>query len=94
MGHIHAGGGAMGSMGGPVPPGARGALATGWLAAFGTSGYEDEPPLLEELGINFAHIKMKVGGIEILIPIYFYRKRLLRESQELDLFRKGGKKKN
>lgn len=51
----------MGSMG-PVLPGARGPLATGWLAAFGTSGYEDELPLLEELGINFGHIKVKVGG--------------------------------
>jgi len=35
-------------------------LSTGWLAAFGTGGYDDEPPLLEELGINFGHIKMKV----------------------------------
>jgi hypothetical protein len=42
----------------------------GWLAAFGTSGYPDgnqhanmltpEPPLLEELGVNFGHIKSKV----------------------------------
>ena len=35
-------------------------LKGGWLAAFGTGGYDDEPPLLEELGINFMHIKMKV----------------------------------
>jgi hypothetical protein len=43
----------------------------GWLAAFGTAGYPDgkpfldflltiEPPLLEELGVNFGHIKTKV----------------------------------
>lgn len=38
----------------------RGGLTMGWLAAFGTSGYEDEPPLLEELGVNFGHIKTKV----------------------------------
>lgn len=38
-----------------------GGLRTGWLAAFGTEGYEGEPPLLEELGVNFGHIKMKVG---------------------------------
>lgn len=38
----------------------EGGLTPGWLAAFGTGGYEDEPPLLEELGINFGHIKMKV----------------------------------
>jgi hypothetical protein len=42
----------------------------GWLAAFGTSSYPDgilfqgfmltaEPPLLEELGVNFEHIKSK-----------------------------------
>ncbi len=38
----------------------QGGLRTGWLAAFGTEGYEGEPPLLEELGVNFAHIRMKV----------------------------------
>lgn len=36
-------------------------LRTGWLAAFGTEGYEGEPPLLEELGVNFGHIQMKVS---------------------------------
>ena len=41
--------------------GEQGGLRTGWLAAFGTEGYEGEPPLLEELGVNFGHIKMKVG---------------------------------
>jgi protein YIPF5/7 len=39
----------------------QGGLRTGWLAAFGTEGYEGEPPLLEELGVNFGHIQMKVG---------------------------------
>lgn len=34
-------------------------LSTGFLAAFGTSGYPGEPPLLEELGFNFTHIKQK-----------------------------------
>lgn len=29
-------------------------------AAFGTGGFADEPPLLEELGLNFGHIKTKV----------------------------------
>src|SRR6186713_1363938 len=32
--------------------GEQGGLRTGWLAAFGTEGYESEPPLLEELGVN------------------------------------------
>ncbi|SLM40554.1 hypothetical protein LPUS_11378 [Lasallia pustulata] len=39
--------------------GEQGGLRTGWLAAFGTEGYEGEPALLEELGVNFAHIKVK-----------------------------------
>jgi len=42
--------------------GEQGGLRTGWLAAFGTEGYEGEPPLLEELGVNFGHIKTKVGS--------------------------------
>jgi len=33
--------------------------STGWLSAFGTGGFEGEPPLLEELGINFPHIRAK-----------------------------------
>ena len=42
-------------------------LKTGWLAAFGTEGYEHEPPLLEELGVNFGHIKSKVRcGLPLL----------------------------
>jgi hypothetical protein len=42
--------------------GEQGGLRTGWLAAFGTEGYDGEPPLLEELGVNFSHIKLKVCG--------------------------------
>lgn len=42
--------------------GEQGGLRTGWLAAFGTEGYEGEPPLLEELGVNFEHIRTKVGS--------------------------------
>ena len=41
--------------------GEQGGLRTGWLAAFGTEGYEGEPALMEELGVNFAHIKGKVS---------------------------------
>jgi hypothetical protein len=37
-----------------------GGLRTGWLAAFGTEGYDGEPGLMEELGVNFGHIKTKV----------------------------------
>jgi hypothetical protein len=41
--------------------GEQGGLRTGWLAAFGTEGYDGEPGLLEELGVNFGHIRTKVG---------------------------------
>ena len=51
-------GGQSGDVGGRM--GEQGGLRTGWLAAFGTEGYESEPPLLEELGVNFGHIKVKV----------------------------------
>lgn len=44
----------------------QGGLRTGWLAAFGTEGYDGEPPLLEELGVNFSHIQMKVILIIVL----------------------------
>ncbi|KAI9732645.1 MAG: hypothetical protein M1834_003982 [Cirrosporium novae-zelandiae] len=47
--------------------GEQGGLRTGWLAAFGTEGYEGEPPLLEELGINFQHIRGKT--LAVLNPL-------------------------
>ena len=40
--------------------GEAGGLRTGWVAAFSTEGYDGEPPLLEELGVNFGHIQSKV----------------------------------
>ncbi|KAI9756926.1 MAG: hypothetical protein M1815_002492 [Lichina confinis] len=43
--------------------GDQGGLRTGWLAAFGTEGYDGEPPLLEELGVNFGHIKFKTLAV-------------------------------
>jgi hypothetical protein len=46
--------------------GEQGGLRTGWLAAFGTEGYDGEPPLLEELGVNFGHIKGKVSRQQFL----------------------------
>jgi hypothetical protein len=51
------GGGVSGRMG------EQGGLRTGWLAAFGTEGYEGEPPLLEELGVNFRHIQAKASFV-------------------------------
>lgn len=44
-----------------------GGLTPGILAAFGTSGYPNEPPLLEEIGINFLHIKTKT--LAVLNPL-------------------------
>ena len=38
-------------------------LTPGLFAAFGTSGYSGEPPLLEELGINFQHMKDKTLAV-------------------------------
>lgn len=50
--------------------GEQGGLRTGWLAAFGTEGYEGEPPLLEELGVNFGHIKGKVSKHISITPMH------------------------
>lgn len=50
--------------------GEQGGLRTGWLAAFGTEGYDGEPPLLEELGVNFEHIKSKVSHTTETQTIY------------------------
>jgi len=38
-----------------------------WWSAFGTGGFEGEPPLLEELGINFSHIRAK--SLAVLNPL-------------------------
>lgn len=35
----------------------------GWLSAFTAASYEGEPPLLEELGVNFNHIKVKTWTV-------------------------------
>jgi hypothetical protein len=47
--------------------GEQGGLRTGWLAAFGTEGYDGEPPLLEDLGVNFGHIQSKT--LAVLNPL-------------------------
>jgi len=61
-GHVTAGGvGGSTSFGGSIQPSA------GWLSAFGTGGFEGEPPLLEELGINFSHIRAK--SMTVLNPL-------------------------
>ncbi|KAI4604051.1 hypothetical protein LQW54_010566 [Pestalotiopsis sp. IQ-011] len=58
-----------GGFGGQAAPGVsgrmgeQGGLRTGWIAAFSTEGYDTEPPLLEELGINFDHIQRKTFAV-------------------------------
>lgn len=49
--------------------GEQGGLRTGWLAAFSTEGYDGEPPLLEELGVNWTHIQMKVSSESHALPV-------------------------
>lgn len=44
-----------------------GELTPGVISAFGISGYPGEPPLLQELGINFDHIKVKT--LTVLNPL-------------------------
>lgn len=44
-----------------------GELPSGIIAAFGVTGYPGEPPLLQELGINFEHIKSKT--LTVLNPV-------------------------
>lgn len=48
-----------------IDPGSMGQMATGTYSGvggdgYGESGFEDEPPLLQELGIDFELIKQKV----------------------------------
>ncbi|KAI0035557.1 Yip1-domain-containing protein [Vararia minispora EC-137] len=59
--------GAQGTMAGA--PAAQGFIQQQgpWWAAFGTGGFEGEPPLLEELGINFSHIHAK--SLAVLNPL-------------------------
>ncbi|KAI1320724.1 hypothetical protein EDD11_010258 [Mortierella claussenii] len=50
-----------------MQPGSQMSQPISWLAAFGAGGLEGEPPLLEELGINFSHIKSK--SFTVLNPL-------------------------
>ncbi|KAE8349807.1 Yip1-domain-containing protein [Aspergillus coremiiformis] len=77
------GGGGYGGFGSPAAGvngrmGEQGGLKTGWLAAFGTEGYEGEPPLLEELGVNFEHIRTKT--LTVLNPFARIDQHLMDDS--------------
>ncbi|EFX00681.1 golgi membrane protein [Grosmannia clavigera kw1407] len=58
--------------------GEQGGLRTGWLAAFSTEGYDGEPPLLEELGVNFSHIRAKT--LAVLNPFQRIDQHLMDDS--------------
>ncbi|KAF9241527.1 Yip1-domain-containing protein [Melanogaster broomeanus] len=50
----------------------------GWWTAFGTGGFEGEPPLLEELGINFSHIRAK--SMTVLNPLQDVDERIMDDA--------------
>ncbi|KAM6502227.1 Yip1 domain containing protein [Amanita muscaria] len=50
----------------------------GWWTAFGTGGLEGEPPLLEELGINFSHICDK--SLTVLNPLQQIDERIMDDA--------------
>ncbi|KAG5980715.1 hypothetical protein E4U55_003716 [Claviceps digitariae] len=58
--------------------GEHGGLRTGWLAAFSTEGYDGEPPLLEELGVNFGHIQNKT--LAVLNPFRHINQHIMDDS--------------
>ncbi|TLS23937.1 hypothetical protein PpBr36_08744 [Pyricularia pennisetigena] len=60
--------------------GEQGGLRTGLLAAFSTEGYEGEPPLLEELGVNWDHIWTKT--LAVLNPFKRIDQHLMDDSDQ------------
>ncbi|KAF8893813.1 Yip1-domain-containing protein [Infundibulicybe gibba] len=76
--------GQVGAQGNIVPQGNSPAYggnmqaAGGWWTAFGTGGFEGEPPLLEELGINFSHIRAK--SMTVLNPLRRVDERIMDDA--------------
>ncbi|KAF4504502.1 hypothetical protein G6O67_007949 [Ophiocordyceps sinensis] len=58
--------------------GEQAGLRTGWLAAFSTEGYDGEPPLWEELGVNFSYIQKKT--LAVLNPFRHIDQHLMDDS--------------
>ena len=50
----------------------------GWWTAFGTGGFDGEPPLLEELGVNFGHIQAK--SLTVLNPLRAVDNRIMDDA--------------
>lgn len=71
QGSIQSQGGAPAGYGGSIQSG-------GWWTAFGTGGIEGEPPLLEELGINFSHIRAK--SMTVLNPLSRVDERIMDDA--------------
>ncbi|KZT11040.1 Yip1-domain-containing protein [Laetiporus sulphureus 93-53] len=63
-----------------IPPGYGGNMQPvgPWWTAFGTGGFEGEPPLLEELGINFFHIRAK--SLAVLNPLGSVDERIMDDA--------------
>jgi hypothetical protein len=58
--------------------GEQGGLRTGWIAAFSTDGYDGEPSLIEELGIQPRHIQAKT--LAVLNPFRHIDQHLMDDS--------------
>ncbi|KAI0267153.1 Yip1-domain-containing protein [Gloeopeniophorella convolvens] len=71
---------AQGTIAQPGAPGFTGNIQPqgGWWTAFGTGGFEGEPPLLEELGINFGHIGAK--SMTVLNPFRRVDERIMDDA--------------
>ncbi|KAI0300989.1 hypothetical protein B0F90DRAFT_1817287 [Multifurca ochricompacta] len=72
--------GAQGSIVQSAAPGYTGSIqpAGRWWTAFGTGGFEGEPPLLEELGINLSHIGAK--SMTVLNPFRRVDERIMDDA--------------
>jgi len=65
-------------VGGPANFGGSIQGPQGWLSAFSSAGFEGEPPLLEELGINFSHIWAK--SMTVLNPLRSIDERIMDDA--------------
>lgn len=54
----------------------------GFWSAFGTGGFPDEPPLMEELGINIGHIVDKT--LTVLNPLHSYSASHAKDAHMMD----------
>ncbi len=77
--------GNMSSSAGYAPGSAAHAMMSsqmGFWSAFGTGGFPDEPPLMEELGINIGHIVDKT--LTVLNPLHSYSAAHAKDAHMMD----------